>query len=629
MRITQRTKRLLSTTLLLCLTVPLGACSAQATEPTAELVPSTVQTPPIGDTLAQEPVLSDSARETEPAMETPPMEDPSISDPTQMRTLSRLGFIQLLAAASGESTLSYGSSPFTDVNDYAVNWAYAKWLITGNEAQTFRPNDAITRQQAAAILGRYLDYKYTILPPGCGTGAPRMDNIAEWAQDGVMKCWMYGVIDTGDKPDFVPNGLLTGAYGKEIIDNATHMGEIGVYSKAEKPTFADSLVRAAQAEGNFMLSPYSARLCLAMLANGAKGETQAELLSVLQIDDLAAFNARVKEQLATYDDYQQMLSLNIANSLWLNQSWFDNKGAFLPTFRQSMQDAFRAEVKEVTSENSVEQVNAWVKEKTKEKIPSILSEENRQFVTALVNAVYFKAAWANEFPDHLTDKAQFTNADGSTGEVEMMHQTDHFGYYSTPGVEAVRMNYSKRANFDETDNASSFDRSDDGELCGLPTAESMEKVRDADFSMYLIKASKDFDVQNFLDQTEFVGQTVRVSVPKFRLAYGQSLDAALQALGATTVYDREQADLSAMVDTTVLPDAQLFLETVLQKTYIAIDEKGTEAAAVTAGITAAGAAMPSRPPLVRVFTADSPFWFAIRDNASKEILFVGRYETAQ
>jgi len=627
MRITQRTKRLLSTTLLLCLTVPMGACSAHATESTAELAPHTVQTP-----STKEP------SEEEPPMEIPPMEDPSISDPTQMRTLSRLGFIQLLAAASGESTDSYGESPFTDVNDHAVNWAYAKWLVTGNNAHWFRPNSAITRQQAAAILGRYLDYKYTTLPPGCGTGAPRMNNVAEWAQDGVMKCWMYGIIDTGDKPDFVPNGFITGVYGKEIIDKATHLGNMEMNSKAETPTFTDSLVRVAQPEGNFMLSPYSARLCLAMLANGAKGETQEQLLSALQIDDLAAFNAQVKRQLATYDNYQQMMALNIANSLWLNQSWFNNKGAFLPAFRASMQDAFRAEVKEVTTENSVEQVNTWVKEKTKDKIPSILNESNRRFVTALVNAVYFKAAWTNEFSDYLTDKAPFTNADGSTAEVDMMHQIDSFGYYSTPGVEALRMNYNKRANLGETDSAEdgksadssgSFDFSGDGELCGLPTADSMEKIRNADFSMYLIKAGKDFDVQHFLNQIEFVGQKVRVSVPKFKLEYGQSLDAALQALGATTVYDDENADLSAMVDTTTLPDAQLFLDTVLQKTYIAIDEKGTEAAAVTAGIGATATAMPDRPPLVRVFTADSPFWFAIRDNTSKEILFVGRYETAQ
>lgn len=538
---------------------------------------------------------------------------PALADATPKQWATRGDLIALLAQASGVEVTQYADSevPFTDVDDRdaTVRWAYAKWLVNGDENGLFRPHDPITRQEAAAVLGRYLDYCYTALPPGCGTGAPRMDNIAAWAQNGVMQCWMYGVIDTGDQPDFHPNDAVSGLDAQSWVVRANGL-TVGAVGAPETRTFADALVAAAQAEGNFTLSPYSARLCLAMLANGAKGETQKELLAALQIDDLSAFNESVKAQLKTYDGYARIMSLDTANSIWLNQSWFDGKGVFLPAFQKTMQDAFRAETREVTRENSVEQVNRWVNDKTKGKVPTILTEDNREFVTALVNAVYFKAAWKNEFYENRTQKADFTNADGTKTKVDMMRQTDHFGYYATPGIEALKMDYRK----DAVDN-------EDGD--------NYEYFRDADLSMYLIRADGDVNVQHLLDNAAFDETLVRVSVPRFKIEYGQALNAALQSMGVKTAYDAEKADLSAMVDPSGLPGGMLYLDTVLQKTFIAVDEKGTEAAAVTAAIANAGGALLTRPALVREFTADAPFWFAIRDNASGEILFVGRYETAK
>lgn len=593
---------LLASTLLLSMTLLAGGCSAQATDTDTVIEPKDVSAQTVNEAVLSDDSLAQTSNEGT---------DTADKDPSEMRTLTRLGFVQLLAEASGEDLSSYTTGPFDDTEEPAVNWAYSKWLVNGSENSLFRPDSAITRQEAAAILGRYIDYKYTALPGGCGIGAPSMNNIAEWAQDGVLKCWMYGVIDTGDTPEFNPQGLMTGEYGKEIIGNAVNLPVLGAYNAAETPTFADSLVRAIDAEGNFMLSPYSLRMCMAMLANGANGDTKTELLAAMQVDDLDTFNAQVKTQLATYDSYARVMSLETANSIWINQSAFDGKGAFLPAYQTAMTDSYRAEAREVTNDDSVEKVNAWVNEKTKEKIPTILTEDNRDFATALVNAVYFKAAWAEEFYEGSTDKADFTNADGTTSQVDMMHQTDYFGYYSTPGVEALKMDYRNDAVENEY-------------------GENFERFPDADFSMYFIKAAEDIDVQNLLDQAEFSDEyKVKVSVPKFKLEYSKSLDTALKAMGITTAYDPDMADLGAIVDTSSLPEGKrLFLDTVLQKTYIAIDEKGTEAAAVTAAMGATSAMPPERPPLVREFTADSPFCFAIRDNANGELLFVGRYEKA-
>ena len=553
--------------------------------------------------------------------------------PAPPETATRGWFLQTLALNAGEDVSDSGwidmEEYFTDGADASdeIKWAFDKWILNGDGGGetlgTLRLEDPITRQEAAAFLGRYLDYKYTELPAGCGTGSPDNYNIAEWAQSGVSKCWMYGVIDmSGEQnvsyPDgtvssaleFRPNDLVSGTEAMEWIANANAVTASAIANPEQPGSFADALVRELDAEGNWSVSPYSIRLCLAMLANGAKGETQQELLNALSIDDLDAFNQSVKELLETYDSYARIISLETANSLWLNQSQLGGEGEFLPDYVRGMDEFFRAAVEEVTNADSVERVNAWVSEKTHGKIPTILTEDNREFLTALVNAVYFKAAWENEFYEGDTDKAEFKNEDGTTGTVDMMHQTDGFGYYATPGIEALKMDYRN----DAVDNIE---------------GDNFEFFRDADFSMYLIKADDTLDVQNFLDNAEFTYGDVNVSVPKFKVEYSAALDEALQALGVRTVYDPENADLTAMLDPSSLPGQQHFLDTVLHKTYIAVDEKGTEAAAVTAAMTGEGSAMPSRPELVRIFTADEPFWFVIRDNAKGEILFTGRYETAK
>ena len=544
--------------------------------------------------------------------------------------ITRGWMIDQLADASGEDVSDSAwidmEAYFTDgadAND-AAKWAFAKWVLHGDgidgERGALRLDEPITRQEAAAFLGRYLDYKYIELPPGCGTGSPRMDDIAKWAQSGVMKCWMYGVIDMSHEQNvtyqngtassalaFRPNDSVSSGEALEWIANANAV-TASAYSAPEEPaTFTDALVRALDPAGNWSVSPYSIRMCLAMLANGARGETQQELLTALRINNLEAFNQSVKDLLGGYDSYARILSLDTANAMWLNQSWFGGAGRFAPNFAQQMSEYFGASAQEVTNDNSIERVNAWVSEKTNGKIPTILTEDNRAFVTALVNAVYFHAAWENEFPEGNTEKAEFINADGTADTVDMMRQTSGFGYYSTPGIQAIKMDYRKYA----VDNEE---------------GDGYEYFRNADFSMYLIQADNTLDVQNFLDNTQFTYGDVAISVPRFKVEYGAVLDDTLRVLGVETAYDRQNADLIAMLDPSALPDGEYFLDTVLHKTYLAVDEKGTAAAAVTAAVQRAGDGMPTRPALVRSFTADGPFWFAIRDNTNREILFVGQYQ---
>ena len=449
--------------------------------------------------------------------------------------LSRTGFLSELAAAAGADTDEYADDklPFTDcTQDQYIAWGWYNWLINGDGTGACRAN-SINREEAATILGRWLDNTYTDLPAGCGTGMPDLDNVSDWARDGVTKCWLYGVIDTGGAADFRPQDPVTVADAKAWCANAMQVDASAYAQPEQAQNFADALVRALDADGNWSVSPYSVRLCLAMLANGARGETRDELLAALRIDDLDAYNQSVQALLETYDGYARIMRLETANSVWLNQSRFDGAGAFLPAFVQTVTDCFRAEAQEVTDADSVERVNAWADEKTNGRIPTILSEDNRRFVTALVNAVYFKAAWENEFDPADTDQADFTNADGAAVPVDMMHQTASFGYYATPGIQALEMPYRKYAV--------------DNEM-----GDNWEYFRDADFSMYLIRTDEALDVQHFLDSVEFETSRVDVSVPKFQVEYSAALDEALKTLGVRTAYDPASADLSAMVDPALL-----------------------------------------------------------------------------
>lgn len=554
--------------------------------------------------------LAAGCAQKEETPEISPSVEPVSAEPLKAvnGNVTKAGFLAELASADGVDLSIYEGRelPFADCEqNAAIAWAWDKWLIDADFENKIYPESGLKREEAANILGKYLDYKYTDLPAGCGTGAPNMSNIQEENQNGVMKCWMYGVIDTEDEPDFQPQKGVTVEEAKAWCANTQSTFVSAIY-QGDEQVFADKLVSMLKPEGNWSLSPYSIRMCLAMLANGAEGETRKELLDVLQISDLDTFNKEVESLLSKYEEFSDVITLNTANSLWLNQDSFNGQGVFLQKFEKEMSEKYQAVTEEVTNKDSVERVNTWVKEKTNAKIPSILSDSNREFAAAVVNAVYFKGAWEDEFDEWATEKANFHNADGATSQVDMMHQTSSVGFYSTPGIESIKLDFQNYL-FDEE------------------TFESRGHSN-ADFSMYFILADDGLDVQNFLDQAQFENEKVKISLPKFKLEGSYSLKDTLAAMGIEEAFDSQSANFSNMVDPSA---ASLFVDSVLHKTYVAIDEKGAEAAAVTAATMECTSVMIEREPLIREFTADKPFYFAIRDNESGTILFVGKYNKVE
>lgn len=213
--------------------------------------------------------------------------------------------------------------------------------------------------------------------------------------------------------------------------------------------------------------------------------------------------------------------------------------------------------------------------------------QDADFLSALVNAVYFKGTWREQFKTNATAPDTFTSRDGSEKELDFMNQTGYFRYYEDDMVQMVRLPYEDR---------------DIAMYIAMPSA------RAADLDRYVEKMDTEY---------------VKLSIPKFKIEYEEKLNDMLGELGMKQAFSDQNTEFTKMIDDYPL---NIFIDKVIHKTYIDVDENGTEAAAVTAVINAAGSAMPPEPVS---FVADKPFTYFIYDEANGEILFMGEYAFAE
>jgi len=239
---------------------------------------------------------------------------------------------------------------------------------------------------------------------------------------------------------------------------------------------------------------------------------------------------------------------------------------------------------------SVATINSWVGEKTRNKIPKLLDRIEDEEVAFLINAVYFKGSWRDGFDRGRTRFEPFHGADGSNRSVSMMNRDPSPLLYSRgSGYEAVELLYGNGA----------FAMTVILPTSGATPAEVLSQLDAA--------AWRDL-------RSAFAEQKLGLTLPKFRLEYERKLNADLTALGMGIAFDGARADLYGIAD--VRPD-RLFISRVLQKTFVDVNEEGTEAAAATVvgiGVTSA----PSR------FVVDRPFLFVIHERLSGTILFIGQ-----
>jgi serine protease inhibitor len=341
---------------------------------------------------------------------------------------------------------------------------------------------------------------------------------------------------------------------------------------------------------NILISPQSMAIALAMTRNATAGETQAEMTQVLELGQLdpKTVDLSYNQLIKTLKTADPSVELAIANSLWVNQNINLNQD-----FIQTTQDFYQGKVSSLNfaAPAARNTINQWVASNTAHKIPEIVQEIASDDALFLLNAIYFKGNWTSEFAPNATTAQPFYLQAKKTKPVAMMSQAGDYRYYQNEDFQAIRLPYGKQ-----------------GEL-GMYIFLPQENSNLEQFQQQLNLANW----QEWLSQMR--SQPGNVSLPKFKLEYETEFKDVLASLGMGQVFDATKADFSAMTDNTVA------LNTVKQKAVIEVNEEGTEAA----GVTSFGIQITAATPQNQAFemNINRPFFFAIRDDITETVLFMG------
>jgi len=369
-----------------------------------------------------------------------------------------------------------------------------------------------------------------------------------------------------------------------VTTNANNLFAINLYQQ----------VRAA--DGNLFFSPYSIRTALAMTSSGARGQTLMQIKSTLgfALDD-TGFHKNLAASIhalntGSNDNYE----INIANSLWVEKTH-----ALLQQFIDTNKKAYGAGLEQVdfihAAENERIKINTWVEEQTRQKIKNLIPPGgvNANTRLALINAVYFKGLWTEQFNKKLTRDEPFHRADGSTVTTPLMTFSKplNLSYLAEDGLKIIELDYRGK-------DISMLILLPDT-AAGLSTLEA--RLNETQLNSWIGRLKK---------------QMVRVHVPRFSMNWGaENMVPHLRALGMQDAFVKGTADFSGIDGT-----RDLLITSVFHKAFVDVNEEGTEAAAATGvmvGVT-------SMPPPPEIFRADHPFLFLLREKATGTILFMGR-----
>ena len=352
-------------------------------------------------------------------------------------------------------------------------------------------------------------------------------------------------------------------------------------------------------DGNIFFSPYSLSEVLAMTYGGARGNTEKEMAAALEFqlpqDKLhLAFDAldlalASRGQGAKGKD-QQPFRLHVVNAIW-GQTGFD----FLPSYLELLAENYGSGLRildfQKNPESSRVAINNWVAQQTEQKIKDLIPEGSITDMTRLVltNAIYFNAAWLNQFDKNSTKPGDFTLKNGSKVSVPMMHEQESFNYSSGDGYQVVELPY------------------DGNELSMVILLPDQGKFDS--FEASLTGQSVTGIIQGMKSRT------VQLSMPKFTTEQSFGLKSALTSLGMKDAFAPGLADFSGMDG-----KKDLYIQDVVHKAFIAVDEAGTEAAAAS-GVIVGTTAVPSD--IVKL-DINRPFIYLIHDIQTGTILFLGR-----
>ncbi len=339
---------------------------------------------------------------------------------------------------------------------------------------------------------------------------------------------------------------------------------------------------------NVVVSPFSVKMALSMAAQGANGKTLEEMNKVIGLDEASnEYFRRLIEDAAKDGD----ITLNIANSVWLRQGLKFNQ-EYLDILNQYYMA--QASTLDFGNPSSKDTINRWVSEKTNGKIEEIIDSIDSSDIAFLINAIYFNANWSTPFEEGYTSKKDFTLLDGSKVKADLMSKTAHLLYQENNEFQAVE----------------------------LPYGENERYV----MRVYLPKEDVKFDKfvkgidKESLQQWggDFGSMKGVLELPKFKTEYSNSMKDILISMGIKEAFNSNSADFSKMV---TVEGQNVYISEVMHKTYIDVNEKGTEAAAATSIEMSATSA--PQPEEMFEMIVDRPFVFTIDDKESGEILFIG------
>lgn len=345
-------------------------------------------------------------------------------------------------------------------------------------------------------------------------------------------------------------------------------------------------------KGNIFISPVSLAGAFGPVAAGAQGETRTAIDKALHFPAGSSLHPALGGMLKELERRRDGVTLSIANALWVKKGF-----ALKPAFERIARKDYDAELEAVDFERAPKaaetRINGWASKETSGRISGIVSAENFDRYTRLVitNAVYFLGDWATPFPVAATKVQPFFGPGGETRQIPLMHDRGNSRYFETDSFQAIDLPYR-----DEKLSMSLF----------LP------KTRDglAGFEGQLDEAA----LRGWLGKLDqSYRRPVLLHLPKLKIAETYNLGEPLSALGMGIAFT-DRANLRGIAE------EDLMISKVVQKTFLRMDEKGTEAAAVT-GITIV---VTSAPPPPVTFRADHPFFLVIREKMSGAILFMGR-----
>ena len=347
-------------------------------------------------------------------------------------------------------------------------------------------------------------------------------------------------------------------------------------------------------DGNLFFSPFSIFTALAMTWAGASENTAVQMAETLHFTEKPAqFHRAIGDLISQLNAVEKEtdIEISIANAIWAQKGY-----QFLDEFFRIVQQSYQADLKQVdfssAAESARQAINAWVEQQTNEKIKDLLPPKVLNALTrlVLVNAIYFKGFWDNQFKSRDTREMEFWLLTEVAVKVPMMHQEHQFGYWENDWLQIMEMPYKE-------------------ESLSLILLLPKEKTRITDLEQKL-------NFENMMAwQSRLRKRKVIVFFPKFKIESQFSLGQTLALMGMPDAFEPEVADFSAMVG-----QKELYISAVIHKAFLEVNEEGSEAAAATGAVVSVTSIAPSPP----IFKADHPFVFFIRDNKSQSILFLGR-----